>query len=169
MLNRGLRTSCATPATIEPISAMVSLWRSCSLRRTVSVTSWKFSTARSAPSPSAASARALTTQVRRVSGSLTSRAAGAPPVRSDVTSSPRAAQGSSGPSCESGASMRSLHLARPECSTAVRLARTIRPSASTTTTPRGRPSKVSRHSNAARRRSASSRRRSVTSVPVPRT
>ena len=81
MLNRGLRTSCATPATIEPISAMVSLWRSCSLRRTVSVTSWKFSTARSAPSPSAASARALTTQVRRVSGSLTSRAAGAPPVR----------------------------------------------------------------------------------------
>ncbi len=104
MLNRGLRTSCATPATIEPISAMVSLWRSCSLRRTVSVTSWKFSTARPAPSPSAASARALTTQVTRVSGSLTSRAAGAPP-RSAPTSSPRAAQGSPGPRAASGVSM----------------------------------------------------------------
>ncbi len=93
MLNSGLRTSCATPATIEPISAMVSLWRSCSLRRTVSVTSWKFRTARSGPSPSAASALALTTQVSRVSGSLTSRAAGAPPPRSSPDELPEGRPG----------------------------------------------------------------------------
>ena len=80
MLNSGLRTSCATPATIDPISAIFSLCRSCSLSRTVSVTSWKLRTTRPAASPSAASARPLTTHVRRLTGSTVSSGPGRPPV-----------------------------------------------------------------------------------------
>ena len=165
MLKSGLRTSCATPATIEPISAIVSLCRSCSLSRTVSVTSWKLSTARRAPSPSGASARALTTQVRRVSGSFTSRAAGCPPGASVARARRAPPTARRGPELgerlvdELGPARAAGVLDRGAVD-ALDAARRRRPPPRRAAG-RRRPS---RHSTAARRRSASRPRRSISAA-----